>query len=65
MVLDAVSPCRGKDIHWCSFTTLVVLFSLNGDVLLHNFDALLLISVPLILGFVIVVGYNLDYHPSL
>lgn len=40
-------------------TTLVVLFSLNGDVLLHNFDALLLISVPLILGFVIVVGYNL------
>ena len=39
--------------------TLVVLFSLNGDVLLNNFDALLLISVPLLLGFVIVVGYNL------
>ncbi|MCD6285487.1 MAG: ACR3 family arsenite efflux transporter [Anaerolineae bacterium] len=40
-------------------TTLVVLFSLNGDVLLSNFDALLLVSVPLLLGFVIVVGLNL------
>jgi len=40
-------------------TTLVVLFSLNGDVLLNNFDALLLVSVPLLLGFVIVVGCNL------
>jgi len=39
--------------------TLVVLFSLNGTVLLGNFDALLRISVPLLLGFVIVVGYNL------
>jgi arsenite transporter len=39
--------------------TLVILFSLNGEVLLGNFDALLLISVPLLLGFVIVVGYNL------
>ena len=39
--------------------TLVVLFSLNGDVLVNNFDALLRISVPLLLGFIIVVGYNL------
>jgi len=39
--------------------TLVVLFSLNGQVLLANFDDLLLISVPLLLHFVIVVGYNL------
>ncbi|MDF1516268.1 MAG: bile acid:sodium symporter, partial [Anaerolineae bacterium] len=39
--------------------TLVVLFSLNGDVLLNNFDALLLISLPLLLGFIIVVGYNI------
>ncbi len=39
--------------------TLVILFSLNGEVLLGNFDALLRISVPLLLGFVIVVGYNL------
>ena len=40
-------------------TTLVVLFSLNGQALLQNFDMLLLVSAPLLLGFVIVVGYNL------
>ncbi len=40
-------------------TTLVVLFSLNGQVLINHFDALLLISVPLLLGFVIVVSYNI------
>ena len=39
--------------------TLIVLFSLNGQVLLERFDLLLLVSVPLLLGFVIVVGYNL------
>jgi len=39
--------------------TLVVLFSLNGQVLIEHFDALLLVSVPLLLHFVIVVGYNL------
>ncbi|MBN2047073.1 MAG: ACR3 family arsenite efflux transporter [Anaerolineaceae bacterium] len=39
--------------------TLVVLFSLNGQVLLQNFKLLPLISIPLLLGFVIVVGYNL------
>jgi len=40
-------------------TTLVVLFALNGQVLIDRFDALLLVSIPLLLGFVIVVGYNL------
>jgi len=40
-------------------TTLVVLFSLNGQTLVENPDALLKVSVPLLLGFVIVVGYNL------
>jgi len=40
-------------------TTLVVLFSLNGDVLIRNPDLLLLISIPLLVGFVIVVGYNI------
>ena len=39
--------------------TLVVLFSLNGRVLLGHFDQLLLVSVPLLLGFAIVVGLNL------
>ncbi|MGI6375091.1 MAG: arsenic resistance protein [Anaerolineae bacterium] len=40
-------------------TTLVVLFSLNGNVLLGNLNLLLLVSAPLLLHFVIVVGYNL------
>lgn len=40
-------------------TTLVVLFSLNGDVLIRNPDLLLIISIPLLVGFVIVVGYNI------
>jgi ACR3 family arsenite transporter len=40
-------------------TTLVILFSLNGQVLLQHFDSLILVSIPLLLGFVIVVGYNL------
>ncbi len=40
-------------------TTLVVLFSLSGDVLLGNLGMLLLMSAPLLLGFAIVVGYNL------
>jgi len=39
--------------------TLVTLFALNGDVLLRHFDQLLLVSVPLLLGFGIVVGFNL------
>jgi len=39
--------------------TLVVLFSLNGLVLLNNFNELILVSIPLLLGFAIVVGYNL------
>jgi len=39
--------------------TLVVLFSLNGQVLLNNFDLLGKVSIPLLLGFVIVVAYNL------
>ena len=40
-------------------TTLVVLFSLNGDVLIRNPDLLLIISIPLLVGFIIVVGYNI------
>lgn len=39
--------------------TLVILFSLNGQVLLGNFNLLGLVSIPLLLGFVIIVGINL------
>jgi ACR3 family arsenite transporter len=52
-------PLVGKIAIIALLTTLVVLFALNGQVLLENFDMLLLVSAPLLLGFVIVVGYNL------
>jgi ACR3 family arsenite transporter len=39
--------------------TLVVLFALNGEVLLHHFDKLLLVSVPLLIAFPVVLGFNL------
>ena len=52
-------PVVGKIAIGALLMTLVVLFALNGQVLLDHFDALLLVSVPLLLGFVIVVGYNL------
>ncbi|MFW9882186.1 MAG: arsenic resistance protein, partial [Candidatus Thorarchaeota archaeon] len=52
-------PIVGKISIIALLTTLVVLFSLNGDVLIHNPDLLLLVSIPLLVGFVIVVGYNI------
>jgi ACR3 family arsenite transporter len=52
-------PAVEKTAIGALLTTLVVLFSLNGQVLLENFDQLILVSIPLLLGFVIVVGWNL------
>jgi len=52
-------PLVGKVSIAALLMTLVILFSLNGNVLLQNFDQILLISVPLLLGFAIVVGFNL------
>jgi len=40
-------------------TTLIVLFTLNGNVLIQHPDLIALVSVPLLLGFFIVVGINL------
>jgi len=40
-------------------TTLIVLFSLNGDVLLKHPDLMVTVSIPLIISFAIVVCYNL------
>jgi ACR3 family arsenite transporter len=56
---DTFRPLVGKISIVALLTTLIVLFSLNGDVLINNPDLLLLISVPLLVGFVIVVGYNI------
>ena len=55
---DKYKPFVGKISIVALLTTLVVLFSLNGDVLIQNPDLLLLISIPLLVGFVIVVVYN-------
>jgi ACR3 family arsenite transporter len=52
-------PIVGKISIGALLMTLIVLFSLNGQVLIDNFDQLLLVSAPLLLGFVIVVGFNL------
>ncbi len=52
-------PVVGKISTIALLSTLVILFSLNGQVLLENFDKLILVSIPLLLGFAIVVGYNL------
>jgi len=52
-------PVVGKIATAALLMTLIVLFSLNGQVLLNNFDLLGLVSIPLLLGFVIVVGINL------
>ncbi|MCJ7736701.1 MAG: hypothetical protein MUQ10_05220, partial [Anaerolineae bacterium] len=52
-------PIVGKIAIGALLMTLIVLFSLNGQVLIDHPDQLLLISVPLLLGFVIVVGFNL------
>ncbi|MBN2335637.1 ACR3 family arsenite efflux transporter [Candidatus Bathyarchaeota archaeon] len=52
-------PVVGKVSMLALLSTLVVLFSLNGDVLLSNPDLMLLMSAPLVVGFFIVVGVNL------
>ncbi len=51
-------PIVGKISIIALLTTLIVLFSLNGNILILNPDLLILVSVPLLVGFVIVVGYN-------
>ena len=56
---DTYRPIVGKISIVALLTTLIVLFSMNGEVLINNPDLLLLISIPLLLGFVIVVGYNI------
>ncbi len=39
--------------------TLIVLFALNGEVLINNPQEMLLVSVPLLIGFALVVGFNI------
>ncbi|HUW89227.1 MAG TPA: ACR3 family arsenite efflux transporter [Candidatus Nanopelagicaceae bacterium] len=52
-------PAVGKIAILALLMTLIILFSLNGEVLITRPDLLLLITLPLLIGFAIVVGYNL------
>ncbi len=56
---ETYKPAIGKVSTIALLTTLIVLFSLNGDVLLNNPGLILKVSTPLILGFIIVVCFNL------
>ncbi len=56
---DSYRPAVGKMAILALLTTLVVLFSLNGNVLIQHPEEMILVSIPLLLGFVIVVGLNL------
>ena len=52
-------PAAGKIAIVALLATLIVIFSLNGNVLIQNPQEMLLVSVPLLLGFFIIVGLNL------
>ena len=52
-------PIVGKISIIALLITLIVLFSMNGNVLIERPDLLLLVTVPLLVGFFIVVGYNI------
>ncbi len=56
---NTYKPIVGKIATGALLMTLIILFSLNGNVIINNFGLLLKVSIPLLLGFVIVVGYNL------
>ena len=56
---DTYKPFIGNVSIIALLTTLIVLFSMNGDVLLNNPDLMVKMSIPLLVGFVVVVGYNL------
>ncbi len=52
-------PSVGKIAVIALLTTLIVLFSLNGNVLIQHPEEMILVSVPLLLGFLIILGINL------
>ena len=52
-------PAVGKLSILALLATLIVLFSLNGNVLIQHPEEMLQVSVPLLLGFAIIVGLNL------
>jgi len=57
--LEVYRPAVGKIAISALLVTLIVLFSLNGKVLIEHPEEMILVSIPLLVGFAIVVGYNL------
>ncbi len=56
---EVYRPAVGKIAMIALLATLIVLFSLNGNVLIRHPEEMILVSIPLLLGFIIVVGLNL------
>ena len=56
---EVYRPAVGRIAVMALLTTLVVLFSLNGNVLIQHPEEMIIVSVPLLLGFIIIVGLNL------
>lgn len=52
-------PAVGNVAIAALLTTLIVLFSLNGDVLLSNPDLMILMSIPVLAHFALILTYNL------
>ena len=57
--LEVYRPAVEKTAIVALLTTLIVLFSLNGNALIQHPEEMILISIPLLLGFIVVVGLNL------
>lgn len=56
---EVYRPAIGNVAIIALLSTLIVLFSLNGQVLIQNPELMVLVSIPLLLGFFIIVGLNL------
>jgi ACR3 family arsenite transporter len=56
---ETYRPAVGKIAILALLATLIVLFSLNGNVLIEHPEEMLRVSIPLLLGFFIIVGVNL------
>lgn len=56
---EVFRPAIGNVAVVALLSTLIVLFSLNGQVLIQNPELMVLVSIPLLLGFFIIVGLNL------
>jgi len=56
---ETYRPAVGKLAILALLATLIVLFSLNGNVLIQHPEEMIRVSIPLLLGFFIIVGVNL------